>query len=319
MHTFPAMNTQIATVGLSPESRRKAEDWFAFVERNLSRFREDSELSRLNRSAGRPFPASALLYQVLSAADAYRAETNGRFNPYLGGVLASHGYDRSFERLTRSAPTPSPGSDGRAAARAPVRPPQDGRYAEFDGRMMAIRLKEGWSVDLGGFAKGWCAEQLAGMLRREGVRTFAIDAGGDIALQGTPERGWEIGVADPFHPDRDLLALRVARSAGIATSSTRKRSWTNGEGRTMHHLIDPATLAPADSDLVQATVVAPRLTQAEVYAKCLLLLGSAAGIPWLEAVRPEFGYVTVGRDGAVRRGGALDDYAPGGAEHARAV
>ncbi|MBB6735030.1 FAD:protein FMN transferase [Cohnella zeiphila] len=315
MHTFQAMNTQMATLGLPPESRRKAESWFAFVERNLSRFRPDSELNRLNRSAGRPFMASALLFEALTAADACREETGGLFTPYLGGVLSSLGYDRSFEKLTAGRPSPDGEPD---VSDSPRRPAAELR-ATFDERMMSIRLPEGCRVDLGGFAKGWSAEQLAGMLRREGIRTGAVDAGGDIALWGAPERGWEIGVADPRDPDRDLLELRIGRPAGIATSSTRKRSWTDGEGRARHHLIDPATLLPAESDLVQATVVAPRLTQAEVYAKCLIVLGAAAGIPWLEARRPEFGYVLVGRDGSVRRGGALERYAPGGETHARAI
>lgn len=99
MHTFNAMNTTVVTDCLPSQARRNCENWFAFVERTLSRFRPESELSRLNHAAGKPFFASALLYEVLSVADRYCKETGGLFNPYLGGVLAGLGYDRSFETL----------------------------------------------------------------------------------------------------------------------------------------------------------------------------------------------------------------------------
>lgn len=302
MHTFRAMNTDCATVGLPPASRAKAEAWFAFVEKNLSRFRPDSELSSLNRSAGRPFLASALLFQALFAAQRYYEETEGVFHPYLGRVMEQFGYSASFESLAF-------GSPDKSAADAPTFPADDGQApARLDPRMMSIVLREGYAADLGGFAKGWSAEQLAAMLRKEGVRTGAINAGGDIVFWGVPPQGWQIGVADPFRPESDLKTLRIGRSAGIATSSSLKRRWTDAAGRERHHLIDPRRLTPGDSGLVQATVIAPTLTQAEVYAKCLLLLGEEKGVPWLAAKHPEFAYIAVRQDRTILRSDSLGSY-----------
>ncbi|WP_168735590.1 FAD:protein FMN transferase [Cohnella fermenti] len=298
MHTFQAMSTEFRTIGLSAHSQRQAESWFSFIEKSLSRFRESSELSALNRSEGRPFLASALLYQATSVADRYFRETGGLFNPYVGRALVASGYSDSLESAKRTAHVAN------NAAAVPGTPEEP---AELDRRMMGIRLHPDVSLDLGGIAKGWSAEQLAGMLQREGVRVGAIDAGGDLALWGTPEGGWEIAIGDPFAEERELAHLRLKRSAGIATSSVMKRRW-GAAGSERHHLIDPRTMKPADTDLAQVTVLAPTLTEAEVYAKCLLLLGAEVGMAWLEARKPAFGYVAVGRDGQVFRGGALADY-----------
>jgi thiamine biosynthesis lipoprotein len=316
MHTFRAMNTQFSTIGLPRASQAKAESWFAFVERNLSRFQPGSELSALNRSQGRPFMASALLFQALAGAQRYYEETGGLFHPYLGKVLASLGYSDSFEKLSsggvaHGVPDAGPAAPMPICEEAP---------ATLNPGMMTVVLQEGYAVDLGGFAKGWSADQLSGMLRREGIRIGAIDAGGDIVLWGVPDKGWEIAVANPFKPEEDLLSLRIGRPAGIATSSSQKRRWTDEFGRERHHLIDPRRLAPADSGLVQATVIAPTLTEAEVYAKCLLLLGEEKGVPWLREKRPDYAYFAVRRDGSVLRSDALERYgSEGGDGYARAI
>lgn len=301
MHAFRAMNSDFSTIGLPPSSQAKAESWFAFIERSLSRFREDSELSKLNRSAGRPFLASALLFQALSSAHRYYEETGGVFHPYLGGVLRELGYSASFETLASRLPGPERGA-------SPSLPRDDGQPpVQLHAGMMSVFLREGYAVDLGGFAKGWSAEQLAGMLRKEGIRTGAINAGGDIVLWGMPATGWEIGVADPFEPAEDLTTLRIGRPAGIATSSSMKRKWTAEDGRERHHLIDPRHLKPGASGIVQATVIAPTLTEAEVYAKCLLILGEE-GVPWLEKKRPEIAYIAVREDRTVLRSRTVELY-----------
>ncbi|MCC3373918.1 FAD:protein FMN transferase [Cohnella sp. REN36] len=296
MHVFRAMNTTVATAGLGPRDRARAEAWFADAERRLSRFRPDSELADLNRTAGTGAAVlpSPLLRQALWEAHRCHLETAGVFNPFLGGTLAAYGYDESFERLTaREAATPFRPSPQTA----------NGRERPVLQALAAVTLPDGpltlppdAAVDLGGIAKGWCAAELAARLRGEGVTTGAVDVGGDIALWGAPPGGWEIGVADPYDEEADVATIWLRGSAGVATSTETKRAWRDADGRELHHLLDPATMAPARSDLVQATVIAPDATAAEVYAKCLLILGAETGIPWLKRLRPECAYIAVGRD-----------------------
>jgi thiamine biosynthesis lipoprotein len=143
----------------------------------------------------------------------------------------------------------------------------------------------------------------------EGIMSGLIDAGGDIAVWGRGiENRCEIMIADPFYPEYDIAILKIKREAGIATSSTFKRAWLSQQHRVFHHIIDPVTKQPSQSDLVQVTVVASDLTEAEVYAKCLLILGSEEGIGWLEERRPDLGFVAVRQDRSVVTTSSLDQY-----------
>jgi thiamine biosynthesis lipoprotein len=101
------------------------------------------------------------------------------------------------------------------------------------------------------------------------------------------KKPWLVGLAHPYS-DRDTIAkLWLSGQAGVATSSIAKRSWKLHR-RPMHHIMDPRTLLPAESDCIQATVIGKELVPAEVYAKCLLILGSREGPQWLAQRRPDW-------------------------------
>jgi thiamine biosynthesis lipoprotein len=114
-----------------------------------------------------------------------------------------------------------------------------------------------------------------------------VDAGGDIAISGPRADGslWQIGVADPFHKGDEIETLFV-EACGIATSGKDRRRWTRA-GIPQHHIIDPRTNQPAETDLLTVTVIAPNVLLAEAAAKAAFILGSRAGLDWIEA-RPEF-------------------------------
>jgi thiamine biosynthesis lipoprotein len=159
-----------------------------------------------------------------------------------------------------------------------------------------VRLPPGARLDLGGVAKGWAADRAARRLGATGPAL--VDASGDIAASAPPRGapGWAIGVADPGDPGGQLALLCLARG-GVATSGRDYRRWRRA-GRWWHHLIDPRTGLPAETDVVSATVVAPTALDAEVAAKVALLLGQRVGLAWLEA-RPWLAGLLVGPDGRV--------------------
>jgi thiamine biosynthesis lipoprotein len=128
-------------------------------------------------------------------------------------------------------------------------------------------LEAGVTLDLGGVAKGWAADLLAARLSDYGPTL--VDLGGDLRAEGP--RSWTIGVENPLFAEIDIAEIEL-RSEGVATSSVLKRR--RGEN---HHLIDPRTERPAQTDLVAATVVAPTATMAEGAAKVTLLLGHREG------------------------------------------
>lgn len=293
--SFRAMSTEVTVVapGLDPAAeaalagRVRAD--FAESERRFSRFRADSELGGLHRAAG-PVAVSAPLFAALRRARRYFEETAGIFDPAVGGPLAALGYDRSFApgALDREAPGP-------AAA------PASFADVALDPVARTVTLPPGTRLDLGGMIKGHTADRAARRLPDVG----AVDAGGDAVLRGAgPDgAGWLVDVEAPGDPDRVLVTLRV-RDRAVATSAADRRRWTAGD-RVMHHLVDPRTRLPAETDLAQVTVLASSAEHAEVLAKCAFILGREAGRRLLER-SPEVAAVLVRGDGTLELVGQVE-------------
>ncbi len=312
---FQAMNTDFLVDGVSGDDAAAVREQVRLAESTFSRFASDSEIGGINRNAGEWVVVSPLTYELLADAEAAFRVTEGLFNPFMGHILQEIGYDRSFE-LLQQGDFPS-GAAGWRENHA-VKTKQAVQYQtngtlplEMDPRRQAVRLHSGFSLDMGGFAKGWTAQRAADGLMAKGVRHGLIDAGGDVVLWGRePKQGvWGIGVADPMGAGGDIADLWVEGLTSMATSSVVKRSWHDPKHGAAHHIIDPRTGAPAMSDLLQVTVLARDLAVAEQYAKCLIVLGSASGFPWIADRRPDIAYIGVQQDGQIRVSDNMDLYA----------
>ncbi len=298
MQTFRAMSTEVtvAAPGLSASAERDLAHVvavvFAAAEQRFSRFRADSELSRLNRAGG-PTPVSPALLAALVAARAHAARSGGLFDPTIARALEAAGYDRPFAR----------GALDRAAPPAPQAP---ARFADvaIDEAARVVACPPGVALDLGGVIKGRTVDEAARLLPAVGF----IDAGGDAALRGDgPDGdGWEVDVEDPADARRVVVTLRV-RDRAVATSAPNRRRWRAGDVHA-HHLIDPRTGRPAVTDLAQATALAATAEDADVAAKVAFLLGADAGARWLE--RAGLAGVLLGVDGAVHLVGDVEVVPP---------
>jgi FAD:protein FMN transferase len=259
--------------------------WFSAWEQQLSRFRADSDLSQLNAAAGQSVVVPPALWAVIKVALDAARQSNGLVRPTVLDALELAGYDRSFADLAPGA-TPAP---------PPLRP-ADWRRIELKPRSHAVRLPIGVRLDLGGVAKGWAADQAVRRLAASGPAL--VDAGGDIAVSGPMSDGspWPIAVANPFVPDDELELLMIARGA-VATSGRDYRHWQRG-GVEQHHIIDPRTGQPAQTDVLTATIIGPNGPAVETAAKVALILGSRAGLAWLDA-RPTLAGLLVLQDGQV--------------------
>jgi thiamine biosynthesis lipoprotein len=246
--------------------------WFETWEQSLSRFREMSELSLLNSSAGTPLPVSETLWDVLQTALEAERLSFGLVTPAVLDALVMAGYDRSFNQLT-----PAP-SNLMMDYFAPV-----GLLSEvlLDESNRTVCLLPGLRLDFGGIAKGWAADQATRRLAAYGPAL--VNAGGDISVSGPQSNGesWPIGITDPFNPEANLEILMIEQG-GVATSGKDYRRWQQG-GIWQHHIIDPRTGMPAQTDVLTATVIAPSAVEAEVAAKVALISGSRAGFEWLES------------------------------------
>ena len=251
---FRAMGTDVELLLDAPQSVESflalavAEREMSRLEALLSRFREDSELSALNRSGS--LHAGPDLARVTQLAVEARTRTEGRFDPTVHDAIVAAGYDRSFEEL-----------DGRVAtAAAPMR---CGGGVSVDPATGLIALEPGFRLDLGGIAKGYAVDRLCDVLSPRGP--CLVDAGGDIAVRGG---SWPVGV----ETSEGMITLELSYGA-VATSGIDRRRWRTAAGEA-HHMIDPETGQPADRDLVRVTVVADSAIEAEVLAKSLFLAGA---------------------------------------------
>jgi thiamine biosynthesis lipoprotein len=235
------------------------------LEQCWSRFRVDSQLSRLNRAAGGWFQLSDTLAAAVDRAIELHELTGGVFDPTIHRQLVAAGYDRPFRLLDLDQPGLPP-----AAVRAPG-------VAAIERAGDMIRLPPGVSIDLGGVGKGLAADMIAVGLIARGARSACVSLGGDIRVAGgvPTEGGWNIPVADPGQADRVLGHVQVANAA-IVTSTTVFRRWHRG-GRPMHHIIDPRTGLPSTQRVMAVVAVAPEAWFAEGHAKAALIEGPVAG------------------------------------------
>ncbi len=247
--------------------------WLEEWEQILSRFRPESELNQLNRSPQTLFPASPVLWEVTQAALDAALWTDGIISPTILPALVHSGYDRSFEQLPKIRPEADP-------AIYDIPDLQLWRSIQLDPQRHTITLPAGAALDFGGIGKGWAAQNVMHRLKEYGP--VLVDAGGDLAVSG-PQRDlhpWLIGVVDSLQPDQNLDLLAID-SGGIATSGIDFRRWLRGD-TWMHHIIDPRSGKPAETDLVSVTVLAEDALQAEAAAKMILIQGSQAGLEWLD-------------------------------------
>jgi thiamine biosynthesis lipoprotein len=289
------MNSDVRLISGAPDATRRldrAERWLAAFEARFSRFRALSELSRLNAAAGRTFQASPRLFELVALALALARRSEGVYDPTILPALLAAGYDRSFE-LGRSRPELTETRRLRTTW----------RDVRLDAALRTVTFPKGGALDLGGIGKGWAVDRLAGMLGRPAL----VNGGGDVFAAGRPpdDSAWRVGVADPFRPESDLYVLRLV-DRGVATSSSLRRRWRSGD-RYLHHLIDPHTGRPSESDAVQVSAIASSALMADHHAKVALLLGGDRGLAYLQREREVEG-VVVRWDGSIGVTRHLGDY-----------
>lgn len=290
--TFQAMGSKIFIAADSHDSSvfseiEKAKNWFEEWEQSLSRFRLNSELSLLNRHPGVAIKVSDTLFRVLNKALEAEKLSGGLVTPTILPDLLASGYSMDFDELT---------SRNEWTIGQNLLGPMTTDPIKFDRRARTVTLPYGSQLDFGGIAKGWAAYQT--MTRLSPFAPVLVDAGGDIAISGPRSDGsaWPIGVANPFETG-NLLELVMVANGGLATSGRDYRRW-KFNNLWQHHIIDPRTRHPADTDILTATVLADDVMHAETYAKTALILGSVEGSQWLDQ-QPGIQYLLMLENGVI--------------------
>jgi FAD:protein FMN transferase len=304
--SFEAMGSRVRfligapAAGAAPaaEAAARARETIVEFDRRLSRFRPDSELSRLNADPRERVPASELLRRAVTAGLGAAERSGGLVDPTLVREIETAGYTSSRAGISGASLA---AALEQAPPRRPAAPDPEARWRRIsvDEARAEIVRPPGVLFDTGGAGKGLAADLVAERLRD--YDRFVVDCGGDIRIGGAGAlvNPYEVYVEHPLSGERAFV-LRLSRG-GVATSGLNVRIWRDEDGRFAHHLLDPATGVPAWTGLVGATALGDTAVEAETLSKAALLSGPEGA----RAVLAEQGGLIVHDSGRVEPVGPL--------------
>lgn len=241
------------------------------IDRAMSPFKPDSELSRLNRDAAKmPVPVSAEMFDLIERSIEFSELSEGAFDITFASVGGMFDYRNGIK----------PAADEIAAALPGI----DYRHLRLDHRQRTIRFAhEKAKLDLGGIAKGHAVDSCIALLKSRGVKQGLIMAGGDSRVLGDRRgRPWVIGVQDPRR--KDALVARIPLvDAAISTSGDYER-YFEADGVRYHHILDPRTGKSA-CGVRSVTIIGPDATTTEGISKSVFVKGLERGIRFVEALQ----------------------------------
>lgn len=249
---------------------RIARDVLTDVDETCSRFRDDSDLSRVNRSPGAWVRVDPLLVAAVATACEAARWTDGIVHPLLGRQLVTLGYDRDLGLLTPPGPDDVDTLDRTVTALVPREPGPDS-WRQIGLREDAVRIPAGTALDLGSTGKAWAADLIATAWAERLSSGAAVSVGGDVAVTG--DDPWPVDLS--ANVDAPPIAQVWLHGGGLATSSTRVRRWTH-RGRVRHHVLDPRTGQPATEVWSTVTATGPSCVAANAASTASVVLGAQA-------------------------------------------
>jgi len=263
---------------------------FDRIESWMSTYRDDSEISRVNRLAARePVRVSAELYGIVARSLELSELSDGAFDITFDSVGRLYdfrsGVRPDAEEIRRSLPD------------------INYRHVVLAPAASTIRFtREGTRINLGGIGKGYACEQVAALLRKAGVTSGRVNAGGDTRLIGNREgRPWMVGIRDPDDAGRWVTRLALSDEA-ISTAGDYERFFDE-DGVRYHHIIDPGT-GDSARGVRSVTVIGPDATLTDGLDNAVFILGPERGLALIDAT-PGYAAVVVDAERNVRFSRAL--------------
>ncbi|MHC5037050.1 MAG: FAD:protein FMN transferase [Planctomycetota bacterium] len=247
------------------------------LERLLTRHDKESELSQLNAQAGSgPVKVGPELLRILQRAQEVWETSQGAFDPTVGPLVALWIRAAKADRL--------PGKKEIQSALTRV---GFGRV-QVDGEGGTVALPAGFSLDLGGIAKGYIVDEGARGLRKAGIGNVLVEAGGDLAAFGKRPDGtpWRVGIQNPEEGGESgagLVGVLGISGRGVTTSGHYRR-FSVIQGKKYSHILDPLTGIPVRPSVLSVTVVAPNATQADGLSTAVAVLGADRGLAVIHKV-----------------------------------
>jgi thiamine biosynthesis lipoprotein len=246
------------------------------LESLFSRFLPDSDISRINRSAGiRSEWVSKQTFDLLSRAVDFSAHCDGCFDITIGPLVD----------LWREAKNHyQPPTESEIAAALPLTGYPD--LLLNPANQTAGLTRNGQSIDLGGIGKGYAGNAVMDIYRKSGITSACSNLGGHVVTVGSKPDGlpWQVGIQHPRREDSLIGSVSVCGKS-VVTSGDYQRYFIDQSGNRCHHILDPLTGYPADSDLVSVTVVSEDSTMADALSTILFVAGLRQGMEYLAEYR----------------------------------
>ncbi|MFB9684961.1 FAD:protein FMN transferase [Amycolatopsis plumensis] len=284
---FPALGTTAELVVTDPtrlgEALAVLREELAAIDAACSRFRSDSEISRLHETAGRQVRVGPLLAEALGVALRAARLTDGLVDPTVGTAVRALGYDRDFASVAQRLVSEKQCSNTVSHSRPGASAVPGWHRVLFDAAQRLVVLPRGVHLDLGATAKALAADRAARRIHGTVGCGVLVNLGGDLRAAGpAPAGGWQIALGDD-HTEavaRPDTTVALQRDGALATSGTVRRRWRH-RGRTVHHIVDPRTGDVAATHWRTVTVAAKSTVDANTASTAAIVLGADAP-GWLE-------------------------------------
>ncbi|EGF31554.1 Thiamin biosynthesis lipoprotein ApbE [Oxalobacteraceae bacterium IMCC9480] len=238
------------------------------VDRQMSTWKPDSDLSRLNAAPLLQWQAvPRALITVLQAALEIRQQSAGAFDIGVGALVNAWGFGPPQASTPRAVEPGSPVASANSAT------------LEIDHAGLRVRKLAGVTLDLSGIAKGYGVDQLARCMDGLGIADYLVGIDGEMRARGLKpgRQPWAVALERPLPGVRDVMGVMELRDAAIATSGDYRR-FVELDGERYAHTMQPLLGAPVRNRLAAVTVVAADCMRADAWATALLVLGEEAGV-----------------------------------------
>jgi thiamine biosynthesis lipoprotein len=275
------------------ETIKKCFDRIKEIEEEMSFRNPKSELSFLNRNAGKKIKVSKELFYVLDKSLTYSKLSDGAFDITIGPLTELWGFDKDKKIIP---------SRDKIAQRAILVDYQNVKLNPYK-REVLLKVK-GMKIDLGGVAKGYAVEEAIEIIKKAGIKNALVDIGRDIKVIGKNPYGktWKIGIQHPRKED-EVLSILPLENMAVATSGDYEHFFIH-KGRRYHHILDPKSGYPTNI-CISVTIIAPSAMIADILSTAVFVLGEAAGMELIEKLDTVEGVIVT--DLGIRLSSGLED------------
>lgn len=274
--TQVVMGTLVDITVTAPDEERaqaaitQAFDEMSRIEQLMSTYLPDSEISRINRAAGKEaVPVSPEVEEVIREGLFWSAQSDGAFDLSVEPLVQLWNLDGEKEVI------PAAATLEKTAALV--------NYKDIELKDHTVRLsRAGMAINVGGLAKGYAVDRAVSLLRSR-VSGGIVNAGGDLYAFGQKSKtaSWHIGLQHPRKP-QELLAAFALKNQAVATSGDYQRYFIK-DGIRYHHIFDPKTGRPA-RQMISATIIAHEVMEADALATAVFVMGPSQGIAWVDSL-----------------------------------